>query len=131
MSRNARPGGPGLMLAVLAACVCTPLAALPPAEIDPAALVRAGDPVTNIPAADSVSDFVPLDEEHVMLSTGSDKRYVLTLDRQCFGLRWARHVEVTTSDNTIWAGFDALTADGEACAIRTIHLVPDSRLDAL
>lgn len=104
--------------------LAVPLAALPPATPDPTALLLAGEPVTSIPGADAVRAFQPLDGEHVMLSSG-DSRYVLTLNRQCIGLRWARHVGVTASANTIWAGFDALTADGEACPIREIHRLSD------
>lgn len=115
---------------LLAAFLVTPAVALTPSQPDPAALVREGTPVSSIPTADTVEDFKPLDDEHVMLST-RDKHYVLTLNRECFGLRWARHVGVTASDNTIWAGFDALTADGQACNIRTIHLVPAAREDSL
>lgn len=95
--------------------------ALPPAHEDPAALLDEGHLVERIPTADQVQAFQPLDNEHVMLSTGSETHYLLTLSRGCFGLRWARHIGVTASDNAIWAGFDALTADGEACPIRTIH----------
>jgi hypothetical protein len=126
MNVGAGLGKTFLGLATIAALTVPPVAALPPADPDPAALVRAGQPVTSIPTADGVRDFQPLDEEHVMLSTSSE-RYLLTLNRGCFGLRWARHVGVTASDNTIWAGFDALTADGEACPIREIHLLTDPR----
>jgi hypothetical protein len=110
-------------IATLAAFVMSPATALPPAQPDPSVLQQLGEPVASIPTADAVRDFELLDEAHVMLSTGAEERYLLTLDRDCFGLRWARHVGVTASDNTIWAGFDALTADGEACSIREIHLV--------
>lgn len=114
------------LAALLAAAGCLaagPGVALPPAEPDPAELLRHGQPVTSIPTADQVHAFKALDNVHVMLTTSEEKRYLLTLQRDCVGLRWARHVGVTASDNTIWAGFDALTADGEACSIREIHLM--------
>jgi hypothetical protein len=97
--------------------------ALPPADPDSTTLLRSAEPVNSIPGASEVQAFEALDDAHVLLSTEGDRRYVLTLGRQCVGLRWARHVGVTATDNTIWAGFDALTADGEACAIREIHLL--------
>ncbi|MEQ8859451.1 MAG: DUF6491 family protein [Pseudomonadales bacterium] len=121
--RNRKLAGIGLLAG--AAILAGPALALPPAGPDASALLRAGQPVTSIPTADSVRAFEPLDEAHVMLSAGDD-RYLLTLNRECFGLRWARHVGVTASDNTIWAGFDALTADGEACPIREIHRLDDA-----
>ena len=120
---NARLRRNRLTLTVLSAFVASSVLALPPVQPDPAALQGLGEPVTSIPTADEVRDFELLDEAHVMLSKDEEQRYLLTLDRDCFGLRWARHVGVTTSDNTIWAGFDALTADGEACSIREIHLM--------
>ena len=113
------------LLGLTALVLATPATALPPATPDPAELLRSGEPVTSIPMADALQHFEPLDNAHVMLSTGGEKHYVLTLSRECFGLRWARHVGVTASDNTIWAGFDALTADGEACSIREIHVLED------
>jgi hypothetical protein len=121
--------GFGLALAgCLAAASAT---ALPPVQ-DVAELLLAGERVTSIPTAGGIAGFQPIDDEHVVLSLADNQRYLLTLNRECFGLRWARHVGVTVSDNTIWAGFDALTADGAACSIREIHLVPDGRTaDAL
>lgn len=132
MSRATSPWKFRSRRGLLAAAVvlAAPLAALPPSTPDLTSLVQTGHPVASIPTADSVRDFRPLDGEHVMLAT-EEHRYLLTLNRECVGLRWARHVGVTASDNTIWAGFDALTADGEACPIREIHRVTDSRLDEL
>jgi hypothetical protein len=97
--------------------------ALPPPAPDPSALLSSAERVSSIPGARGSLDFRPLDNAHVMLSAPGDRRYVLTLNRDCVGLRWARHVGVTVSGDTIWAGFDALTADGEACQIREIHLL--------
>jgi hypothetical protein len=111
-------------LAALILGLSAPIAALPPSLPAPAEMVRSGEPVASIPAAGGVSAYQPLDGEHVMLESGDD-RYVLTLNRECVGLRWARHVGVTVSDNGIWAGFDALTADGRACPIREIHRLTD------
>jgi hypothetical protein len=120
---NARQARNLAALAALLTLIASQALALPPAQPDPSALLQVGEPVASIPTADEVRDFELLDEAHVMVSAGEEKRYLLTLDRHCFGLRYARHVGVTASDNTIWAGFDALTADGEACSIRAIHLV--------
>lgn len=119
-----------LGIAALAVFLVPSALALPPVQPDSAARQLLGEPVTNIPTADEVRDFELLDAAHVMLSKDEEQRYLLTLDRECFGLRWARHVGVTTSDNTIWAGFDALTADGEACSILEIHLM-QPELDSL
>jgi hypothetical protein len=112
-----------LAATALAALLALPVSALPPPEQDASELVRSGHPVASIPTADRIYAFRPLDYEHVVLTTTAETHYLVTLNRQCVGLRVARHVGVTASNNEIWAGFDALTADGEACAIREIHLV--------
>lgn len=129
MNTAARLAGKFPGLAVLAA-LALPAEALPPSDYDPATLVRSGEPVSSIPTAEDVHGFEALDAEHVILSSGN-QHYLLTLNRECFGLRWARRVGVTVSDNAIWAGFDALTADGQACRIREIHRVPQAQAGPL
>lgn len=84
-------------------------------------LLETAEPVQQIPAARSAGDLTTVDLSHVLLSTAGEVRYLLTLDRDCPELRWARHIGITASGNSIWAGFDALTADGQACQIREIH----------
>jgi len=113
-------------LLLIGALVAGPAIALPPAHPDQRFLSTAGEPVDNIPSASSIQDFKPLDNAHVMVSLTSNQQYLMTLNKQCVGLRWARHIGVTTSDNTIWAGFDNLTADGQRCQIREIHRLPDA-----
>lgn len=135
MQLNARVGRMirnRLGFGLLAGLVAASAAALPPVQ-DAAELVRSGEPVTSIPTASGIAGFQALDDGHVMLSLTDNQHYLLTLNRECFGIRWARHVGITVSDNTIWAGFDALTADGAACPIREIHLVrdPDAEMDEL
>lgn len=100
--------------------------ALPPPGLDPLALIRAGEAVASIPIADRIQDFQHLDDEHVVLSTGPDQHYLVRLNRHCLGLRWAQHVGITASRNTVWAGFDSVTADGESCSIEAIHRLPNS-----
>ena len=120
---------PRLLLAGLLAAA--PAFALPPSAHDPETLLRAGEPVTSIPTANSIQGFDPLDNEHVMVSLADRQQYLVTLNRQCIGLRWAEHIGVSASDNTIWAGFDALTADGQSCQIREIHRLPDAGEETL
>jgi hypothetical protein len=98
---------------------------LPPPSPVPLATIPTGEPVASIPGASSIEAFRTLDNAHVMVSLADRQQYLMTLNRDCLGLRFARHIGVSTSDNTIWAGFDALTADGQSCAIRTIHRLPD------
>ena len=120
------------MAAVCAAAVCAALFVAAPAFPLPEtaagasaggarALLEMATPVQQIPAARSAGDLTTVDPSHVLLSTADEVRYLLTLNRDCPELRWARHIGITASGNSIWAGFDALTADGQACQIREIH----------
>lgn len=79
------------------------------------------DPVSSIPAANRIEGWARVDDTRVVLQLGSQTRYLLTLREECIGLGFARNVSVTMSNNTIYAGFDAITADGEQCEIRTIN----------
>lgn len=116
-----------LRFAGLAAAFAVGLAAaatwaLPPNAAD---LPRGGAPVTNIPAANQISAWQPLDQRHVVVSLGSQQSYLITLRKVCPGLTLARNVGVTMSNNTIWAGFDAITTDAMHCEIQHIErLVP-------
>ncbi|MEZ5557328.1 MAG: DUF6491 family protein [Pseudomonadales bacterium] len=107
--------------ALPAAFALTPHAQPDAARPNAEALLARGVEVSRIDDARSTTDFDPLDDQHVLLTTEDDARYLLTLNRECPSLRWARHVGVTTSGDAIWAGFDALTADGQSCQIREIH----------
>ena len=84
-------------------------------------LPKGGAHVTNIPAADQISGWQPLDQRHVLVSLASKQRYLLTLRDSCPGLTLARNVGVTMSNNTIWAGFDAITTDAMQCEIQHIE----------
>lgn len=122
-----RPNPSVLAAWLLGGALAAPLALSLPqsspgdADAERQGLLRNAVPVEQIPAARSAGDLTAIDLSHVLLSTADDKRYLLTLRRRCPELRWARHIGVTASGNSIWAGFDALTADGQSCQIREIH----------
>ena len=122
-----RPRQPLLIAWLLGGALAAPTALSLPksspgnADAEPPGLLRNAVRVEQIPAARSAGDLTAIDLSHVLLSTADDKRYLLTLRRRCPELRWARHVGVTASGDSIWAGFDALTADGQSCQIREIH----------
>lgn len=83
----------------------------------------AGEAVQSIQGADAISGWEHIDNQRVLVSLDEKSSYLLTLKHQCHGLAWAQNVTVTMSDNTIWAGFDAIEADGLACPIDSIHKV--------
>jgi hypothetical protein len=80
-------------------------------------------PVRSIESADRISGWEQLDEQHVVLQLNAEDHYLITLKSRCLGLNWAQNVGVTMSNNTIWAGFDAITADGNQCEIELINPV--------
>ncbi len=120
----------GMLCAALTAPVVLslPNSTLGDAAANAGGLLHNAVPVEQIPAARSAGDLTAIDLSHVLLSTADNKRYLLTLRRRCPELRWARHVGVTASGNSIWAGFDALTADGQSCQIQEIHRLDDRAL---
>ncbi len=117
-----------LMFASLAYAL--PSTALPPAD-DSSEALNLGESVLSISKANRISDWEPIDAQHVVLSLSRDERYLLTLKRQCGGLRWAQNIGVTMSNNTIWVEFDAVTTDGLQCPIERINRVTREQVDQL
>jgi len=90
-----------------------PLLAMPPELL--------GEDVRSIPDADGITGWSHVDNQRVLVNLDQQNTYLLTLKHQCHGLAWAQNVTVTMSNNTIWAGFDAIQADGRACPIHSIR----------
>lgn len=87
-----------------------------------------GVPVRSIEGADAISGWSQIDGQRVLLNLDEKNTYLLTLKYQCHGLAWAQNVTVTMSNNTIWAGFDEIQADGLACPIHSIQKIDSKDL---
>lgn len=87
------------------------------------ATVPAGVPVRSIEGADAISGWSHIDNQRLLINLDEKSTYLLTLKHQCHGLAWAQNVTVTMSNNTIWAGFDEIQADGLACPIHSIQKI--------
>ena len=87
--------------------------------------------VQQIPMADLIADWQTIDDHHLLVTSAAGQDYVLTLRDGCFALRFAEHIGVSTSNNTIYAGFDYVTVDGHQCPIQTIHAVSRERVEDL
>jgi hypothetical protein len=99
-----------------------PAFGLPPAaEHSKAMQERLLEPVRSIESANRISGWEHLDDQHVVLRLSAQDQYLITLRNRCLGLSWALNVGVTMSNNTIWAGFDAITVDGNQCEIELIN----------
>jgi hypothetical protein len=82
-----------------------------------------GETVQHIDAANGISAWSHIDNQRVLVNVDEQSTYLLTLKHQCHGLAWAQNVTVSMSNNTIWAGFDAIQADGLACPIDRIEKI--------
>jgi hypothetical protein len=76
----------------------------------------------------ATGNWAPLDNQRVLVNLDEKNSYLLTLKHQCHGLAWAQNISVSMSNNTIWAGFDAIEADGRACPIDSIERIDPRRL---
>jgi hypothetical protein len=106
-----------ITFALLAALASPKLAALTP-----------GETVRSIPDADRIEGWTAIDNQRVIVDVAARDSYLLTLKHQCHALGWARNVTVSMSNNTIWAGFDAIRADGLQCPIEQINRIPPEQL---
>ncbi len=80
-----------------------------------------GSPVSKIRFASKIDSWQALDARHLVLSLSASKNYLITLRKDCHSLPRAANVGVSASNDTIYAGFDYITADGQRCAIQTIN----------
>ena len=103
-----------IRLIAAAALLCAGVSAhaLPPGQ--------PGESVRSIPDVQHISDWATIDNQRVVVSVNETDSYLLTLKQQCHGLGWAQNITVTMSNNTIWAGFDEIKADGLQCPIDQI-----------
>ncbi len=116
-------------MSIIRYCIgaCALLCALPALSLPPthehaqALPQRLLEPVRSIESAHKINDWEHLDDQHVVLRLSSQDQYLITLKSRCLGLNWARNVGVTMSNNTIWAGFDVITVDGDQCEIEMIN----------
>ena len=93
-----------------------------------AAISLDSENLDRIPFADQLQGWQKLDSRHVVLKMSAQRNYLVTLKGHCHPLGFARNVGVTTSSNSIWAGFDYVTADGWNCAISQIQKVSHSEM---
>ncbi|MEM7220238.1 MAG: DUF6491 family protein [Pseudomonadota bacterium] len=80
-------------------------------------------PVERISNVETISDWRVLDVQRLALTVNSVDEYLLTLRDPCQALRYSSAVSVSASEQTIWAGFDAVHAGGEICRIKHIDAI--------
>ena len=79
-----------------------------------------GLPVTKIHRVSDIASWRVIDRNHLVVSISANRNYLLTLRGVCHGLNHSRSLGISSSNNTAYAGFDYITADGQRCAIEAI-----------
>lgn len=83
--------------------------------------------VGKIRFADQIDRWTIIDDHRMVFSVGRKANYLVTFGSPCHGLRFAFNVGVSSSNNTVYAGFDRVIADGMSCRIETISRVEQPR----
>lgn len=119
----AQHGFSGLVLVALA--VLSACSSVPRRERDRQALARymdyAGPPVDSFTYLGRFSGFETLGQNKVVVFTGVNDAYLLTVAAPCLDLDFATGIGFTTTANTIYRGFDAIRFKRERCTITEIR----------
>ena len=95
------------------------------------AMPEVGVAVEKVSLHKGMNTWHALDERRLVLSQSSADSFLLTLSKRCTALPAAHRLGVSASNNTVYAGFDYITADGERCAIHTINRLSPETAHAL
>lgn len=90
-----------------------------------------GLPVKKITRASDIDSWQVIDRTHVVLSLSANRNYLLTLRQNCTALAVSRQLGISSSNNTVYAGFDYITADGQRCGIQAISRLSKDEVLAL
>ena len=85
-----------------------------------------GAPVDKIAWVSNITTWQAVDSRRLVVSLNAKENYLVTLNKDCRALPSASHLGVSASNNTVYAGFDYITADGERCQIKTINQLRSS-----
>lgn len=90
-----------------------------------------GLPVSKISLASQIESWQVIDRQRLIVNLTRTGNYLLTLRNQCHRLNSFSNLGVSSSNNTIYAGFDYITADGQRCAIRSISKLSGAEVKSL
>ncbi|NKB99211.1 MAG: hypothetical protein GKR90_12060 [Pseudomonadales bacterium] len=82
-----------------------------------------GIPVKKILHASQIDTWLVLDNSRLIVSRPAAKNYLVTLRRECHELGFAHSVGLSSSNNTVYAGFDYVTVGAQRCAIQSINQI--------
>ncbi len=90
-----------------------------------------GFPVKKIPFADQIDDWHVVDARHLVISTSPSKNYLVTFRNVCHRLNSNQKLGVSSSNNSVYAGFDYVTVGGQRCGITKINKISKAQKKAL
>lgn len=113
--------------ALLAACSGIPLE-----QRDAAERARfeayAGKPVDHLTWLTEYQGWQPISPNQLVIWTGINDAYLVTVFRPCTDLMFARHIVLHPTAHTLYAHFDSVHAEGWSCIIDTIRPVDYRRM---
>lgn len=92
---------------------------------------KPGVPVKKIPFASQINDWAVVDKSTIILSRSASKSYLVNLRGECHQLSFSPQVGFSSSNNTIYAGFDYVTAGSQRCAIQSINKISPAERELL
>lgn len=89
---------------------------------------KPGVPVKKIPFASQINNWSVIDKATIVVTQSPSKSYLVNLRGECHRLGFSDQVGFSSSNNTIYAGFDYVTVGPQRCAIQSINKIsPDER----
>lgn len=89
---------------------------------------KPGVPVKKIPFASQINNWSVIDKATIVVTQSPLKSYLVNLRGECHRLGFSDQVGFSSSNNTIYAGFDYVTVGPQRCAIQSINKIsPDER----
>ncbi|MEM6708614.1 MAG: DUF6491 family protein [Pseudomonadota bacterium] len=106
----------------------TPAVLASPKTVSPASaadateqLMETAMPVPRITGIEAVSAIRVLGTDRVALRVNKAGDYLLRLEPACPALTYAERIEMSVAQGSVYAGFDSIEADGQACRIQSIY----------
>ena len=92
---------------------------------------KTGAVIDRIQSAHTINGFSYLDNQHMLLSVGPKRHYLLNFRNSCHHLAWADKIDISKSGDTIHAGFDYVTVAGARCEIGEIRQITQDEMIAI
>lgn len=116
-----------LVVALLPLLALTACAAFKNRESDAEQLARyqdyAGEPVDSFSVLGGIDSWQSLGRNRLLVRTGVNKAYLLTVAEPCIDLEFANAIDLTSTGSTVSRGFDSVRVGRERCQITDIRPV--------